>query len=58
MNPPKKMPNWITSELSKKVTFLDQTETFPSKYNLPNTNSNAANYYKQYTKSFRTLYLF
>lgn len=41
MNPPKKKPIWITPEMNKIITFIDQTETFPIKYKLPNTNSNA-----------------
>ena len=41
MNPPKKIPDWLTDEMKLKVSFLDHTETFPFSYYLPNTNSNA-----------------
>lgn len=43
MNPPKQIPSWFNfnSEYSKKITVLDQTSTFPQRYNLPCTNSNS-----------------
>lgn len=41
MNPPKKVPDWLTNEMRSKVTFVDQTQTFPSQYELPNTAASA-----------------
>ena len=41
MNPPKRKPSWIDESLEKYITVVDQTETFPEGYDLPNKNSNA-----------------
>ena len=41
MNPPKRKPSWIDESLDKYITVVDQTETFPEGYDLPNKNSNA-----------------
>ena len=41
MNPPAQKPTWFTSEYKEHVTIVDHTTTFPSKADLPSTNSNA-----------------
>ena len=41
MNPPKKIPDWLTDEMRDKVTFVDQTQTFPSQYTLPTRAASA-----------------
>jgi len=41
MNPPKKRPSWMAEELDNIITIVDQRDTFPEGYELPNKNSNA-----------------
>lgn len=41
MNPPATRASWMTKRLDKMITFVDESQTFPKKYSLPNTNSNA-----------------
>ena len=39
MNPPKKKPSWFNDDYTKIITLVDQSETFPDNYKLPNKNS-------------------
>lgn len=41
MNPPTKIPSWFNDKYSNKIVLLDQSVTFPKKYQMPYTNSNA-----------------